>query len=101
MKKTIALFLRPGPRWDHSKGVREQAYWDDHARFVDNLFARNLIMLAGPFLPEGTGALVILNCKNLAEGRAIFEDDPWAAQNILFVAEAKEWTIFLDEQEKL
>jgi uncharacterized protein len=96
MKKTIALFLRPGPRWDPNKGVREQRFWDEHARFVDDLFDRGIVVLAGPFSPEGTGALVILNVESTDEARAIYADDPWAHEEILLTADAKEWTIFLD-----
>ena len=96
MTKTVAVFLRPGPRWDQSKSVREQAYWDDHARFVDDLFARGVIMMVGPFQPDGTGALAILNVESAAEARAIYANDPWAHREILLTADAKEWTIFLD-----
>jgi len=88
--------LRPGPNWDSSRGVREQQYWDEHARFVDDLFERGVVMLAGPFAPDGTGALVILNVETADEARAIYAADPWAHQQILLTAEAKEWTIFLD-----
>lgn len=96
MKKTVALLLRPGPNWDSSKSVREQRLWDEHARFVDDLFARGLVMLAGPFAPDGVGALVILNVQTADEARAIYADDPWAHHQILLTSEAKEWTIFLD-----
>ena len=96
MKKVVALFLQPGPNWDLSKGVREQQFWDEHARFVDDLFDRGLVMLAGPFAPDGTGALVILNVVTANEARAIYAADPWAHQQILLTADAKEWTIFLD-----
>ena len=37
MKKTIAVFLRHGPRWNPELPVRKQAYWDEHARFMDAL----------------------------------------------------------------
>lgn len=96
MKRTVALFLRPGPNWDSAKGVREQQLWDEHAQFVDDLFARGLIRLVGPFAPEGTGALVILNVDTADEARAIYANDPWARQQILLTADAKEWEIFLD-----
>ena len=92
----VALIMKPGPKWDPTKGVREQEYWDDHARFVDDLFDRGLIMLAGPFVPEGTGALVILNVETTEEAQALYANDPWAHQGILHIADAKEWTIFLD-----
>jgi len=38
MKKAIAIFQRKGSQWNPDKPVREQAYWDEHARFVDALF---------------------------------------------------------------
>ena len=100
MSKTVALFLCPGPQWDQNKTVREQAYWDEHARFVDDLFERGIIVLAGPFAPEGSGALVILNVESVDEARAIYAKDPWAHHNILLTADAKQWTVFLDGRDK-
>jgi uncharacterized protein YciI len=94
----IALIMKPGPNWNHDKGVREQAEWDEHARFVDDLFDRGLIMLAGPFVPEGTGALVILNVETTEEARALYANDPWAHRGILSIAEAIAWTIFLEKR---
>ena len=26
--------MKPGPNWNHEKGVREQADWDEHARLL-------------------------------------------------------------------
>jgi uncharacterized protein YciI len=96
MKKTFAVFLKAGTQWDHSKGVREQAHWEEHASFIDDLFARGLIMMAGPFAPEGTGALAILNVDTADEARAIYARDPWAHHDILVTDDAREWTVFLD-----
>lgn len=79
--------------------MREQALWHEHASFVHDLFARGLIMLAGPFAPDGTGALVVLNTNSTDKARAIYADDPWAHEDILVTADAKEWTIFLDARE--
>ena len=100
MKKAIAVFLRPGPQWDFNKSVREQTLWDEHAQFIDDLFERGMLMLAGPFVPEGTGALVILNVASVEEARAIYATDPWAHHQILLTDDAKEWTIFLDASDK-
>ena len=62
--------------------------------------ARGVILLAGPFEPEGTGALVVLNVQTTEEAHAIYVNDPWKDQGILFVADAKEWTIFLNAHEQ-
>ena len=99
MKKVIAVILQPGRHWDHAKGVREQAFWDEHAQVIDDLFARGVILMAGPFEPAGTGALVILNVNTPEQAHAIYDHDPWKHQGILRVAEAREWIIYLDARE--
>ena len=96
MKTQIAVFLQPGPNWDHSKDVREQALWNEHAQFIDDLFARGVILMAGPFEPAGSGALVILNVNTPEEALAIYDRDPWKSGGILQIADARAWTIFLD-----
>jgi hypothetical protein len=64
MKKAIAVFfLRRGSQWNPDKPVREQAYWDDHARFMDALFGAGLVILAGPFADDsGWGTFIFCPC---------------------------------------
>ena len=97
--KTIAVFLRHGSRWNPDKAVREQTYWDDHARFMDELFDAGKIILAGPFADD-TGSMVILAAESVEAARAILRDDPWAQHDILVSGDVKEWTIFLDARDK-
>lgn len=97
--KTIAVFLRPGPQWNPELPVRKQAYWDEHARFMDALFDAGRIILAGPFA-DGSGSMVILAAESPDAARAVFREDPWAHKDILVAFDAKEWTIFLDERNK-
>src|SRR6476620_79063 len=99
MKKTIAVLLRRSSQWNSDKPVREQAYWDDHARFMDSLFEAGTVLLAGPFA-DGSGSMVILAAESVEAALAIFRDDPWAQQDILVASEAREWTIFLDGRDK-
>ena len=100
MKKVMVLFQRHGSAWDPEKAVRAQAFWDDHARFVDALYAQGKILLAGPFA-DGSGSLVVLNVDSPEEARAAFHDDPWAKRDILVAADVKEWTIFLDGRDRI
>ena len=95
MKKSIAVFLRPGSQWNPDLPVREQAYWDEHARFMDALFAAGAVILGGPFA-DGSGSMVILMAESVEAARAIFREDPWERQDVLVAGEVKEWTIFLD-----
>ena len=99
MKKTIVVFLRPSSHWNPDKPVREQAYWDDHARFMDSLFEAGKIILGGPFA-DGSGSMVILAVESVEAAQAIFQDDPWAQRDVLVAGEVKEWTIFLDARDK-
>jgi len=99
VKKTIAVFQRHGSQWNPNLPVREQASWDEHARFVDALFAAGTVVMAGPFA-DGSGSLVILSAASADAARAIFREDPWAQQDILVAGDVKEWTIFLDGRNK-
>ena len=99
MKKTISVLLRPGAQWNPDKPVREQAYWDEHARFMDSLFEAGTVLLGGPFA-DGSGSMVILEAESVEAAKAIFQDDPWAQQDVLVASEVKEWTIFLDARYK-
>jgi uncharacterized protein len=99
MNKTIVVLLRRTSKWDHDKPVRQQAYWDDHARFMDALFDAGTVELAGPF-EDGSGSMVILAAESVEAARAMFLQDPWTQQDILVAAEIKEWTIFLDSRNK-
>lgn len=99
MKKTVVVFLRPGSRWNPDRPVREQAYWDDHARFMDALFDAGEVILGGPFA-DGSGSMVILAAESVESARAIFQRDPWTQRDVLVAAEVKEWAIFLDARNK-
>ena len=99
MKKAIAVFQRHGSRWNPDKPVREQAYWNEHARFVDALFDDGVVILAGPFA-DGSGSMVILDAESEQAAREIFQNDPWAQKDILVAAVVKEWTIFLDARDR-
>ncbi len=99
MKKTIAVFLRPGSQWNPDKPVREQVYWNDHARFMDLLFDAGEVILGGPFA-DGSGSMVILAAESAEAARAVFQEDPWTLHDVLVVTEAKEWTIFLDGRDR-
>jgi len=99
MKKTIAIFQRLGSQWNPDKPVREQPYWDDHARFMDALFDAGEVILGGPFA-DGSGSMVILAAESVEAARAIFQEDPWTLHDVLVAGEVKEWTLFLDGRDK-
>lgn len=97
--KTVAVFLRPGSQWNPDLPVRKQAYWDEHARFMDALFDAGTVILAGPFA-DRSGSMVIMAAESTEAAMAIFREDPWTHQDILVAVDAREWTIFLDARDK-
>jgi uncharacterized protein YciI len=99
MMTLYAAFLRPGRRWDPDKPVRQQPFWDEHARYMDALFETRVIVLGGPFA-DRTGSLVIVKADNAALVREMFRRDPWTEHDLLVVADVKEWTIFLDGRQR-
>jgi uncharacterized protein YciI len=97
MTTYYVAFLRPGALWDPEKPAREQAFWDEHARFMDGLFDTGVIVLAGPFA-DRTGSMVITKAADTAQVWEMFKNDPWTQQDVLSVADVKEWVVFLDAQ---
>jgi uncharacterized protein YciI len=99
MTTYYATLLRPGARWDPDTSVREQPFWDEHARFMDSLFEAGAIILGGPFA-DRSGSLVIVAADSVEHVRGMFATDPWTGHDVLVVADVKEWTIFLDARER-
>lgn len=93
-----AVRLDPGTLWDPAKGVREQAFWDEHARYMDALFERGAIVLGGPYA-DRTGSMVVVRARDLRHALGMFQDDPWTVHDVLVAGEVKAWTIFLDDRE--
>ena len=99
MTKMFAVFSRRCSQWNPAKAVREQAYWDDHARFMDALFDAGAVILGGPFA-DASGSMVIMVAESAEALRATLRQDPWAQRDILVAGDIKEWTIFLDARAK-
>jgi uncharacterized protein YciI len=91
----IVVRMVPGSRWDAALGSRDQPFWTEHAAFMDALFERGSIELAGP-LSDGSGALVVVRSDSADDVRAEFATDPWSVHDVLPVDTVSEWTIFLD-----
>jgi uncharacterized protein YciI len=95
---TLFLVYRvPGPAWVAGVGTRSQPLWDEHARFMDELFGKRQIVLAGPYGKDGR-ALVVMDVGDTDEASALFLEDPWVKAGILLTEKVVEWTIFLDSR---
>jgi uncharacterized protein YciI len=86
--------LRGGP-WDFSQDMREQAEWDEHARFMDGLVDAGFVLLGGP-LEGDRDVLHIIEAESEDAIHARLADDPWTVSGLLRTTAVERWTILLD-----
>ena len=93
----FAVSTEKGPNWDHNLRIREQAAWEAHAAFADDLVNRGVILVGGPIEDEPEViALVAVEASNEEEVRSIFALDPWTANGVFRVRDVRHWTWWLD-----
>lgn len=90
-----------GPAWDQRRARREQAGWDEHAAFMDELVDEGVVLLGGPLGDiDGEKSILICRAKSEAEIRDRLALDPWA-QSILTIDSVQPWTIWLRANTRL
>jgi uncharacterized protein YciI len=99
MKNTFVIFWAPGPAWTLGKTVREQAFWTEHAAFMDQLFENGTVIMGGPF-SDGTGSLVLVEAEEENEIRTVFANDPFVVHKIFALDSLKKWQLFLDARRR-
>src|SRR5688572_28643209 len=85
-----------GPNRDLTRGTREQAYWDEHAEFIDGLVAEGFMVMGGPLVDEG-GAMIVVKAESEADVRERLRDDPWYVHGVLRLERVRRWEIFVDQ----
>lgn len=93
MAEYFLVEIARGPAWDHSRGRREQAGWDEHAAFMDGLTEEGVVVLGGP-VGDGEKVLLVIDVENEAAIRARLADDPWMG-GIVTIASVKPWSVWL------
>ena len=84
-----------GPNRDLDKGAREQAYWDEHAAFIDGLVDEGFMVMGGPLVDDG-GAMIVVSAESEEDVRKRLMDDPWTTHGILRLESVRRWEIFVD-----
>lgn len=84
-----------GPAWDHSRGRREQAGWDEHAAFMDALVDDGFVVLGGP-VGEGDGddTLQVVDAESESAIRSRLAEDPWG-EDMLKTKSIEPWSVWL------
>lgn len=96
MKELFVVRLQRGGPWDWSRGMREQAGWDEHADFMEELVDSGFIILGGP-LEGDRETLHIVSAPSEEAVRVRLAEDPWASNGMLEPASIERWTILLGE----
>jgi uncharacterized protein YciI len=90
-----AVRERRGGPWDWSRGLREQAGFDEHAQFMDELTESGFVVLGGP-LQGDREVLLVIDARGEDVIRARLAEDPWLRNGMLTVTSIERWTILLD-----
>jgi len=94
MRQWFAVVRTHGPKWDHRRALREQALWDEHARFMDALEAEGLVRLAGP-LEGGDDVLLICRGDSPEAIEARLAQDPWTPADMLHTTRIAPWNVLV------
>ena len=95
----FAVRVERGGPWDWSRGLRQQAGFDEHARFMDALVEEGFILLGGPLGDGEDAGRWILHIVSAASEQAIRDrlaTDPWSRNGMLTITSIEPWTVLLD-----
>jgi uncharacterized protein YciI len=90
-----AVRERRGGPWNWELGLREQAGFADHARFMDELVETGFLLLGGP-LEGDREVLLIISAPSEDAIRQRFAPDPWLQDGTLSIVSIERWTVLLD-----
>jgi uncharacterized protein YciI len=93
-RQLFLVFQEHGGPWDWSKGLDEQALFAEHARFVDDLVQRGVIVLGGPL--DEQQVLLVVDAQGEKDVRAHFVGDPWITNGMVTITSIRPWTVLLD-----
>jgi uncharacterized protein len=96
MKTLFVIHQIRGEKWDASRPLRSQEFWDEHAAFMDKLTAAGFIVLGGPLGdPEGE-AMLVVDAPDEETVQSTLARDPWRESGHLIKPKIQRWTIFLE-----
>lgn len=94
MKRLFFVLRTRGANWDRDRTLEEQADWDAHADFMNDMAQEGFIVLGGPL--EGTpNVLLLAMAESEAEIRERLAADVWAAKDLLRVERVAPWDLKL------
>jgi len=89
----FVLTRERGPRWDASRGLREQDAWDEHAAFMEALADEGFILFGGPVGEDRVMHVVVAESEGLILER--LRADPWEPMGLLRNVSVERWRVLL------
>jgi PhnB protein len=95
----FVIIRQQGRAWDNSRGLREQAGWDEHAEFMDSLAAEGFVVFAGPVGGGGPPHRAMLIVESDSENtiHARLADDPWTSMDMLETVTVDAWEVLIGD----
>jgi uncharacterized protein YciI len=84
-----------GSAWNPAVPMRDQAFWLEHAAFMNALAAEGFVVLGGP-VGSGEEILLVIDSTSEDTVRARLAADPWSKSGLLAIDRVEPWTILLD-----
>jgi uncharacterized protein len=96
----FAVTTAKGVNWDHTRGTRQQRFWDEHAAFADTLVGQGVIILGGPIASADDEDIALLAVESADENAAqsVFDADPWTVHQVFRLKDVRRWTLWLDSR---
>ena len=92
MTRLFAVIRDYGPGFVPGQALEAQPDWPAHARFIDDLEAEGLVLLAGP-LGDAEDVLLIMRAESAADIERRLAGDPWTANRVLRTRRIAPWTL--------
>ena len=93
--RTVVLFSA-GPAWVNGRGSRQQAHWEGHAAFIDDLTERGLLVAGGPFADESGAMNILSGSLERDDVERLYATDPFLVHGIFVLERVAPWLVFVD-----
>jgi uncharacterized protein YciI len=91
----VVVRWRAGPAWT-SGPPEEQAGWEAHALFIDDLIERGIFVMGGPFA-DYSGSHTLLENVSEEQARELALQDPFVATGVFELEDVRAWNVYVDE----
>ena len=88
----FAVIRTRGADWKTGAPLEEQAEWAAHAKFMDQLEAEGIVVLAGP-LEKSSDVLIVMRAESPEAIESLLANDVWTRSGLLRTVRISPWTL--------